>query len=371
MSKSLVEQTSTKHENRIKELTAFEATKSGVKGLVDSGILTIPKIFIRPQDELDEESKYGPSFDSHVPIIDLMEIETVEKRKEIVNLVKRASKDWGFFQVVNHGIPMNVLHDMLEGIRMFHEQDNLKKQELYSKDHKKKVIYGSNVDLYRSGAANWRDSLTISMMLSDFIEPEELPEICRNSTIEYMDQVTKLGETLFDILSEGLSLKRDHLRAMGCAKGRSFVCHYYPPCPEPHLTLGTSKHTDPPFLTILLQDQIGGLQVFRENKWIDIRPVNGSFVVNIGDLLQMASNDEFKSAEHRVLANKVGPRISVACFFSGIAEPAKIYGPIKELISEEKVPLYKDFTVLDYVNNFYSRPMDKSGLDDFRLLIII
>ncbi|KAK4478185.1 hypothetical protein RD792_017468 [Penstemon davidsonii] len=367
MLKSLVEQTSTEHGNRIKELKAFEDTKSGVKGLVDSGILTIPKIFVRPQDELAEESNHVPSFDSHVPIIDLTEIGLVEKRKEIVNLVKRASKDWGFFQVINHGIPMNVLHDMLEGIRMFHEQDNLKKQELYSKDHMKKVIYGSNVDLYRSGAANWRDSLTISMLFSDYIEPNELPEICRNSTIEYMDQVTKLGETLFDLLSEALSLKCDHLRDMGCAKGRSFVCHYYPPCPEPDLTLGTSKHTDPPFLTILLQDQIGGLQVFRENKWIDIRPVNGSFVVNIGDLLQMASNDEFKSAEHRVLANKVGPRISVACFFSGIAEPAKIYGPIKELISEEKVPLYKDFTVLDYVNNFYSRPIDKSGLDDFRL----
>ncbi|KAK4487253.1 hypothetical protein RD792_006141 [Penstemon davidsonii] len=154
---------------------------------------------------------------------------------------------------------------------------------------------------------------------------------------------------------------------MGCAKGRAFVCHYYPPCPNPDLTMGTSKHTDPPFLTILLQDQIGGLQICRNNKWIDVQPVEGSFIINIGDLLQMVSNDEFKSVEHRVLVNKIGPRISVACFFSGIAVPAKIYEPIKELISEAKVPLYKEFTVFDYINNFYSRPIGKSGLDDFRL----
>ncbi|KAK4487254.1 hypothetical protein RD792_006142 [Penstemon davidsonii] len=172
--KTLVE-----NENRMKELKAFEDTKSGVKGLLDSGILTIPKIFIRSQDELAEESNYG-KLDIQIPVIDLMGIETTEIRKEIVSKVRRASKDWGFFRVVNHGIPLTVLNDMLEGIRLFHEQDAVKKQEFYSRDYMKKVRYGSNVDLYRSGAANWRDSLTISLMFLDYIEPDELPEILRN-----------------------------------------------------------------------------------------------------------------------------------------------------------------------------------------------
>ncbi|XVF42348.1 hypothetical protein PTKIN_Ptkin01aG0354500 [Pterospermum kingtungense] len=74
---------------------------------------------------------------------------------------------------------------------------------------------------------------------------------------------------------------------MGCMEGHAFGCQCYPPCPEPHRTLGQAEHCDPDFLTILLQDQIGALQVLHEGHQIDIPPpADGGLIVNIGDLLQ-------------------------------------------------------------------------------------
>jgi 2,4-dihydroxy-1,4-benzoxazin-3-one-glucoside dioxygenase len=65
-----------------------------------------------------------------------------------------------------------------------------------------------------------------------------------------------------DLLSEALGLGRGRLARIGCVKGISVVCNYYPPCPEQELTLGCSAHSDPSFLTVLLQDAHadGGLQ---------------------------------------------------------------------------------------------------------------
>ncbi|GJY78565.1 1-aminocyclopropane-1-carboxylate oxidase homolog 1-like protein [Tanacetum coccineum] len=258
-----------------------------LESLIDAeagGLVDIPKIFIWPTDELAEDLELTRT-SLRVPTIDLTGVgdKGGSRREKIVEEVKHASENWGFFQVVNHGVPMKVLQDMLNGVHTFIE----------------------------------------------FLELE--------STVDYLNHLMKLVDTLFELLSEALGLEPNHLKLLECEKGRSL-------------------------------DEVQGLQVMHQNQWANVKPIPGALVVNIGDLLQIISNDRFKSVIHRVLGNVAQTRTSVACFFHGVATPPKIYGPIQKVITEDSPQVFREFTVIDYMIKFQSRGLDeKSGLNYVRL----
>ncbi|KAK7836322.1 1-aminocyclopropane-1-carboxylate oxidase like protein 1 [Quercus suber] len=206
---------------------------------------------------------------------------------------------------------------MLEAARGFHELPREEKAEYYSRDQRtSKVNYDSNFDLYKSKFANWRDTLFCVMSPHHQpLDPKELPPLC--------------------------SIKPDHLKCLECEKEHVLLSHYYPACPEPELTMGTTRHSDPDFLTILLQDH----------------------------LCPLISNDRFKSVEHQVLASHVGPRLSVGRFFTHFFYPSTtIYGPIKELLSEEHPPIYRETSVQDFIAYYHGKGLDgNSALTHLKL----
>ena len=162
--------------NRALEVKRFDDTKAGVKGLVDAGVCKVPKIFIAPSnDQADFPTCQQPSL--QIPIINLGGLYG-DRHTEIVNAVRIASETWGFFQVVNHAIPQNVLEDMIKGVRRFNEQDLEVKKQFYTRDPTTSVRFNTNYDLYQSKAANWRDSLAFTKATVDH-EPQKLPQVCR------------------------------------------------------------------------------------------------------------------------------------------------------------------------------------------------
>uniref|UniRef100_A0ACD5YUL0 Uncharacterized protein n=1 Tax=Avena sativa TaxID=4498 RepID=A0ACD5YUL0_AVESA len=355
-------------DQRLQALEAFDGTKAGVKGLVDAGVTAVPPIFHHQPDHRHRHFT--------VPVIDLSSVMS-SNRAALVAQVRAAAETVGFFQVVNHGVPEAAMSAILAAVRSFIEEPVEAKAPYYTRDSGRRVRYQSNFDLFTSPAANWRDSLFMEMA-PEPPAPEEIPAACRAAAPEYAGLVQqRLGRTLLELFSEALGLRRGCLEEEhGCLDGLSVAGHYYPACPEPHLTLGTTCHSDCNFFTVLLQDGVGGLQVLvdgedrKESAWADVPPVAGALVVNVGDFLQLMSNDRFKSVEHRVVANTVGPRVSVACFFRThrAASSARVLAPIVTNGDGEGAR-YRSTTMEELVRQHYMVKglHGTSVLDHFRL----
>ncbi|XP_002445183.1 1-aminocyclopropane-1-carboxylate oxidase homolog 3 [Sorghum bicolor] len=373
--------------DRLTQLKAFDDTKAGVKGLVDAGVTTVPPIFHHPLDPHDDASNNAAaaaSLTTTIPVIDLAAFSAANNNtndaaganhhQQLVAQVKAAAETVGFFQVVNHGVPAELLARMLASVRSFNEEPAEARRRYYTRDPARRVRYQSNFDLFYSPAASWRDTVFIESAAET--ETEEMPAAFRDVVPEYTQQVRALGAHLLALLSEALGLPRaDYLqRDAGCLDGPALGCHYYPPCPEPRLTLGTARHSDPSFLTVLLQDDaVGGLQALVGGGWVDVPPLPGALVVNVGDFLQLMSNDRFKSVEHRVVAVPgSAARVSAACFFrpTGAAASSRAYGPLPDLVKPPEAPRYRSVTAAEFLGYYRQKGLDgRSALDHFRLLL--
>ncbi|KAL6271469.1 hypothetical protein ACE6H2_028380 [Prunus campanulata] len=343
-----------------KELYEFDDLKIGVKGLVDAGVTHIPRFFIHPPECRANHSSTPQNNGAdgvEIPVIDLEGFnKNDDRRVKMVNAMRYACATWGFFQIVNHGVPVAVMEEMVESIRRFHEQPQEAKMEWYSRDFSRKVNYYSSGDIKgraKPVPAEWKDTLSCRAA-DDQWDFDALPELCRHEMKEYMKNMIDLQEKLSELMSEALGLSKDHLSSTGYLKSIKLSGHYYPACPEPDLTLGTIKHSDPSLLTLVLQDKSNGLQVLHNDQWVDVPLVDGAFVANIGDFMQLLSNDKFKSVEHRVLATPLGrPRISAVSFFLPSAkERIKPCGPIKELLSDNTPPVYRITSYEEFMNHY-------------------
>ncbi|KAL2547044.1 2-oxoglutarate (2OG) and Fe(II)-dependent oxygenase superfamily protein [Forsythia ovata] len=151
----------------------------------------------------------------------------------------------------------------------------------------------------------------------------------------------------------GLGLEKDFLqKSLGQNPRLVSQCNFYPPCPDPELTLGLPTHTDLNALTILLQSQgVTGLQAIKNGEWIAVDPVPDALVINLGDQIQVLSNGRYKSVHHRAVTNKDSYRVSIAMFYGPNKEI--IIGPIEDLIDEQHPPMYRKYRYGEFLEEFH------------------
>ncbi|KAL3751188.1 hypothetical protein ACJRO7_012069 [Eucalyptus globulus] len=339
--------------DRAQEFKQFEESKLGVKGLLDSGLASLPPLFIHRPETLSYLRPTGPRPCS-IPTINLSGCCDSARRPAPPSL--RAARELGFLQVVNHGVPVEVLDRTVAAVKAFHEQPAEAKVRIYRRQSDTGVSFFSNVDLSLSKAASWRDTLQVRLG-PKLVDTEEIPEVCRNEVLEWNQQVERLGSILLGLLSEGLGLSPGKLQELTCLDTTMM----------PDLTVGLTSHADPGVITVLLQDQVGGLQVKHGDEWVEVTPVPSALIVNIGDILQIMSNDEYKSVDHRVLANSSQePRVLIVVFCNP-SNRENEFGPFPELVSSDKPAAFRQFTFNEYMRRFFTKELDgKSQINYFR-----
>ncbi|KMT00547.1 hypothetical protein BVRB_9g218460 [Beta vulgaris subsp. vulgaris] len=300
-----------------------------------------------------------------IPIIDLSSITNNHLSNEndhsnnnnltsLITEIGNACEKWGFFQVINHGVPLEKLEQIEQTGRKFFALSKEEKWKVGRDEHNPMGYYDSE---HTKNVRDWkqvfdftaRDPSIIPVYPGDLQPkelinrwPQSLPEF-REVTREYAREVEKLGFKLLELIALSLGLAADRLN--GYFKDHaSFVrLNYYPACPAPELVLGVTRHKDAGALTILAEDDVGGLQVRRKSdgEWVSVRPNPGAFTINVGDIIQVWSNDRYESVEHRVMVNSEKERLSIPFFFY----PAHyiMIKPLEEIVDDQNPPKYREY----------------------------
>ncbi|KAD4384205.1 hypothetical protein R6Q59_011823 [Mikania micrantha] len=337
----------------------------GVKGLAELGLKTLPYQYIQPQQERFDSCINADAHHESIPLIDMSKSDDDDDSK-VAEAVCNAAQKWGFFQIVNHGVPLHVLEDVKDAIHRFfglpaEEKVKYSKQQSVTNN----VRYGTSFTPAAENALEWKDYLSL-LYVSDDDASSFWPSICRNQALEFMRSSEIIVKKLLGILMNGLNVKEiDETKESMLMGSKRINLNYYPVCPNPELTVGVGRHSDVSTLTVLLQDDIGGLYVrdTETMKWFSVAPVSGSLVINVGDALQIMSNGKYKSVEHRVSANGSHNRISVPIFVNPKA--SDIIGPFKEVLQSGEKPIYKHLLYSDYVKHFFRKAHDGKATIDF------
>lgn len=263
-----------------------------------------------------------------VPVVDLRSAGAAAE-------IDAACREHGFFSVTGHGIDEGLLDDLVTSARAFFARPDAEKAAIAMR-HGGRAWRGwfpVGGEL-TSGVPDRKEGLYLGEELAPGdprvvaglplhgpnLFPDE-PASLRPAVLAALDAFTVLGQRVMALVAEGLGLDAGHFaEGLTAEPTILFRIFHYPPRDGSHESTaeshwGVAEHTDYGLLTLLLQDDTGGLQVKAPGGWIDVPPQPGALVCNIGDMLERLTGGRYRSTPHRVRSPEAVDRISCPFFF--------------------------------------------------------
>ncbi|KAJ7524770.1 hypothetical protein O6H91_17G020400 [Diphasiastrum complanatum] len=339
-------------------LQAKRRSKMGISDVVvnelkiDPAFVLSPEFRPKPVEVLKELDG--------IPVIDLAPLLANDEKgtQIIVEQIAKASEEWGFFQLINHGIPIKLLDDVeVEALKFFSLPLEEKRKIRRTLEH---PLGYFDTELTQN-VRDWKEVFdfvtrgklefaaadgTLNVQENKWPEsPPFLKDVCE----AWKEATLGVAYKILELLTLSLGLPATYFNPLFDKEDTNFMrLNYYPPCPAPDLVLGVSGHKDSGALTVLVQDEVGGLEVRRKDgEWIRVKPRRDALIINVGDLFQVWSNDRYKSVEHRVVVNEHKERSSIPLFINP-SNATNVF-PIPELLDAQHPPKYRQYNWGDFL----------------------
>lgn len=271
---------------------------------------------------------------SGLPVLDLGDfLSPGAARRRFVDSLRGTAHDIGFFYLVGHGVPESLIAEGFAQSRRFFDRPDSEKQAIAMVNSPHFRGYTAPGHEYTRGAPDWREELDIGLEAPALPRAPDAPAWTRlQGPNQWPAGVPELRPALLSWQAEAIRVTSTLLRAFSLALGQAedsfqplldgvsnqlLKTIHYPGRDRTGSDQGCGPHKDGGFLTLLRQHEIGGLQVETQQGWIDVPPLDGTFVINIGELLELATDGYLRATMHRVQAPPAGIGRQSIAFFLG------------------------------------------------------
>ncbi|KAG4999711.1 Protein SRG1 [Glycine soja] len=338
-----------------------------VQEIAKEALTIVPERYVRPVHERPILSNSTPL--PEIPVIDLSKLLSQYHKEHELNRLHYACKEWGFFQLINHGVDSSLVEKVKRGAQGLFDLPMEEKKKFGQREGEAEG-YGQLFVVSEEQKLEWADLFFMFTLPPNKRKPHLFPNLplpFRGDLDAYCEELRKLAIQILDQMANSLAIDPMEIRELFGEAEQSMRMNYYPPCPQPELVMGLNPHSDGGGLTILLQaNEVEGLQIRKDGLWIPVKPLPNAFIINLGDMLEVMSNGIYQSIEHRATVNSEKERLSIATFYSTAIDA--IICPAPSLVTPKTPAMFKPISAGDYFKGYLAQELrGKSFLDTIRI----